>query len=57
MSSISTSRRPWTRCLMVARLLKKVEAHGVGGKVLEWLEEWLKNRKQRVVVNGVSSDW
>ena len=22
-----------------------------------WVKEWLKNRQQRVVINGVHSDW
>ncbi len=29
------------------RLLKKVEAHGIDGKVLKWIREWLNCRKQR----------
>ena len=39
------------------RLLAKCEGLGVRGKVLGWIEEWLKNRKQRVVLNGKSSQW
>ena len=30
---------------------------GIRGKVLRWVEEWLTGRKQRVVLNGQSSDW
>lgn len=40
-----------------ARLMVKLETHGVGGKVLRWIGEWLKGRKQRVVLNGVESEW
>ena len=40
-----------------ARLLKKVEAHGIGGTVGVWIQKWLEGRKQRVVVNGQKSDW
>ena len=39
------------------RLLHKVKAHGIGGKVYTWIEAWLRDRKQRVQVNGVRSDW
>lgn len=39
------------------RLLKKLSAHGIGGKVASWIETWLTGRKQRVCVNGVSSEW
>ena len=30
------------------RLLKKVQAHGVCGKVYSWIENWLMDRQQRV---------
>ena len=39
------------------RLLRKVEAHGIGGKVGSWIRDWLTDRKQRVSVNGKLSDW
>ena len=39
------------------RLISKLDAHGVSGFVLKWIESWLSNRRQRVVINGVSSDW
>ena len=41
----------------VQRLLKKVHAHGIRGQVYRWIEAWLKNRLQRVVLNGVASIW
>ena len=37
------------------RLLAKIKAHGIDGNVYLWLENWLSNRKQRVVLNGKSS--
>ena len=40
-----------------ARLIKKLEKHGINGKLLKWIEEWLKNRKQRVVLKGQASEW
>ena len=39
------------------RLLSKIKAHGIEGSVLIWIESWLKDRKQRVVVNGKTSSW
>ena len=39
------------------RLLSKVKAHGIGGRVLEWIKGWLTNREQRVQVNGKKSEW
>lgn len=40
-----------------SRLLEKLRAHGIRGSVLNWIEEWLRARKQRVVIDGESSDW
>ena len=39
------------------RLMKKMAAHGIKGHLLQWVEEWLKDRKQRVVLNGCESEW
>ena len=39
------------------RLIRKVEAHGIGGDVLRWIKEWLKDRKQRICINGEKSEW
>jgi len=39
------------------RLLLKLNALGIHGKVLSWLRCFLTTRKQRVVINGVFSDW
>jgi len=39
------------------RLLKKVEGYGIKGELLKWLSDFLKHRRQRVVVNGCSSEW
>ena len=38
------------------RLLKKLESHGIAGKILKWLENWLSERKQRIVINDKSSN-
>ena len=39
------------------RLLHKLAAHGIGGSLLKWIENWLSRRKQRVCVNGFQSSW
>ena len=39
------------------RLLKKVQAHGVCGKVYSWIENWLMNRQQRVKFNSSNTGW
>ena len=39
------------------RLLAKLKAHGIGGDIFKWIEAWLSNRKQRVVLNGSQSEW
>ena len=37
------------------RLKVKIEAHGITAKVSQWIEQWLTNRTQRVVINGETS--
>ena len=32
-------------------------SYGIGGKTLKWINTFLCYRQQRVVVNGVKSDW
>ena len=39
------------------RLMVKVREHQIRGKVASWIEEWLKDRKQRVQLNGRRSEW
>ena len=39
------------------RLVLKLSAHGIGGEVLRWIENWLRGRKQRVVLGGEVSEW
>ena len=43
--------------IAIRRLLVKIEAHGMKGRVLEWVGEWLTGRRQRVVLNGKASEW
>ncbi len=35
----------------------KTKHLGIAGNVHNWIENWLSNRKQRVVINGTASDW
>jgi len=39
------------------RLILKMHSHGIRGKILDWITEWLKGRKQKVGIRGVLSDW
>ena len=39
------------------RLLHVLEAYGFGNPLLSWIQQFLKGRKQRVVVNGNASRW
>ena len=39
------------------RLLSKMKCHGIGGDILRWIQSWLSDRKQRVVLNGSFSTW
>ncbi|GAB0181866.1 hypothetical protein GRJ2_000651900 [Grus japonensis] len=38
-------------------LLEKLAAHGLDGRMLRWVKNWLDGWAQRVVVNGVKSSW
>ena len=38
-------------------LLFKLKKFGVGGGLLDWFADYLKNRCQRVIINGQKSDW
>jgi hypothetical protein len=39
------------------RLLSKLHAHGISGKVNRWIEQWLTGRRQRVCISGELSEW
>ena len=39
------------------RLVGKLVSHGIRGEVLSRVESFLNDRRQRVVVNGKSSEW
>jgi len=38
-------------------LLEKLAAHGLDGRNLRWIKNWLNGQVQRVVVNGAKSSW
>ncbi|KAK4818150.1 hypothetical protein QYF61_007298 [Mycteria americana] len=38
-------------------LLEKLAAHGLDRGTLHWVKNWLDGQAQRVVVNGVKSNW
>ena len=40
-----------------AGLLYKLRKYGIEGDLLEWIADYLRNRQQRVCLNGVVSDW
>ena len=39
------------------RLLEKLRKHGIGGKLLNVIDNWLSNRKQRVCIKSRWSSW
>ena len=39
------------------RLLLKLKAHGIGDSITDWIEQWLTDRRHRVVVDGEVSNW
>ncbi len=39
------------------KLIEKFRGKGIQGEPLRWMEKWLEDRRQRVVVNGEKSEW
>jgi len=39
------------------RLLEKLKKHGICGNMLNVIEDWLKDRRQRVCIKGRCSGW
>jgi len=39
------------------RLMMKINAMGITGDVFNWIEDWLNDREQRVVLLGAQSEW
>ena len=38
------------------RLLSKIESYGIEGNILNWINTFLNNRRQRVLINGICSE-
>ena len=34
------------------RLILKIKSHGMGNSIINWIGQWLNDRRQRVVVDG-----
>ena len=39
------------------RLLLKLKAHGIRDGIINWIDQWLTDRRQRVVVDGEVLNW
>ena len=39
------------------RIILKLKLHGMGNSIINWIEHWLTDRKQMVVVDGEVSSW
>ena len=44
-------------CVRHKRLLMKIEKLGISGNLLKWIKDFLTDRQQRVLINGISSEW
>ena len=39
------------------RLILKLKSRGIGISIINWIEQWLTDRRQRVMVDGEVSNW
>jgi len=39
------------------RLISKLSSYGLNKEIISWIEAFLNNRKQRVRIKGIFSDW
>ena len=39
------------------RLILKLKSHGMGNSIVNWIEQWLTDRRKRVVIDGEVSTW
>ena len=39
------------------RLISKLKSHGMGNSLINWIQQWLTDMRQRVVVDGDDSSW
>ena len=60
-TQIATVIDDWAKILdnqgQVELLKSKLFSYGIDGKTIKWIDAFLSYRQQRVVVNGVKSDW
>ena len=40
-----------------SKLIDKLKSFGIQGQILHWINNWISDRKQRVVLNGEFSEW
>ena len=45
------------KCMPKTRLLQKLSACGIEGKLLCWIADFLSDRKMRIMVRGEYSEW
>ena len=39
------------------RMISKLKSYGIEDPILSWIENYLADRKQKVIINGKSSEW
>ena len=49
------------KCVMffeeITKWVEEGSPHGMGNSIINWIEQWLTDRRQRVVVDGEVSSW
>jgi len=48
---------PHKRLIHRNEISYQLESLGITGRVMEWINEWLRDRKQKVCINGSASGW
>ena len=43
--------------LLIFHVFLKLKSHGLGNSIINWIDQWLTDRRQRVVVDGDVSSW
>ena len=46
-----------TKCVDEGSPVLKLKSHGMGNSIINWIEQWLTDRRQRIVVDGEVSSW
>ena len=55
--SVSWTSRKFLNKESHEQLVLKMEGMGLEDEIMRWIENWVSDRRQRVVVNGVVSGW